>query len=528
MVYLPSRMITPRFYVLVVFSAIGCLLAASSTKAQGSARPLHVRSDQVLVPAIVWDDHLWQDLLLKRPRDPAAFEKVAIRGLTASDFQVFEDGKEQKVQQVIPQDPYARPVWDDNGEHYEFVGTGGGRWIYPDILDQSKMPVVLTWPTYLVVYAPPNSSNGSCHRVDVKIIDRPDATLLARSGYCKTSVSEADPLIGTRFGSLLESDLTSQAKGNIPLHVAAVVSFADTSKARVHLVLRFSPKDLRHTLRYNGILHLDESIGMLAKIYAKDGTLVSRLSDFDCCDYGNGAGLDWLIIGNRSDFLAAPNGFETQIYLMPGEYILTVVLSDGHSFGRVAMPLRVERSIHDELAMSDVALARRFRESRAGSENVSSKLVGSYVPLVSKSFSPTPSLSPPLQQNGPFHWLEFTPTAATTFERKDHLYYYFEIYSGQLDRYIHSENANPAPPIVDYAESIRVHLRIVNERTGQSALEVAPFSAAPLMKESDSVIPVGGGIDISNFSKGHYRVEAQVTDSSGQSTPWRHVSFEIK
>jgi hypothetical protein len=52
-------------------------------------------------------------------------ESVVIRNLTALDFQVFEDGKEQSIQNVkYEQTPYW--VFHDNkGYHSELLGEGG-------------------------------------------------------------------------------------------------------------------------------------------------------------------------------------------------------------------------------------------------------------------------------------------------------------------------------------------------------------------------------------------------------------------
>jgi hypothetical protein len=78
----------------------------------------------------------------------------------------------------------------------------------------------------------------------------------------------------------------------------------------------------------------------------KDGTLAARYSDFACCDYGEGIKLPSKarISGGRSsqDSLMIPNRYETQIDLLPRQYDIRVVLSDGEKFGREQMPLTVD------------------------------------------------------------------------------------------------------------------------------------------------------------------------------------------
>jgi hypothetical protein len=58
-------------------------------------------------------------------------ESVVIRNLTALDFQVFEDGKEQSIQNVkYEQTPYW--VFHDNkGYHSELLGEGGRKMEQP-------------------------------------------------------------------------------------------------------------------------------------------------------------------------------------------------------------------------------------------------------------------------------------------------------------------------------------------------------------------------------------------------------------
>jgi hypothetical protein len=90
--------------------------------------PIRVGTNEVLVPVVVADK---EQLRLSRQGGPFPLKEdpAEIRDLTAADFHIFEDGKEQPIRSVYyditPDDFDFR---DNRGYHSEFVGEGGGRW----------------------------------------------------------------------------------------------------------------------------------------------------------------------------------------------------------------------------------------------------------------------------------------------------------------------------------------------------------------------------------------------------------------
>jgi hypothetical protein len=235
----------------------------------------------------------------------------------------------------------------------------------------------------------------------------------------------------------------------------------------------------------------------MGRTYAKDGSRPDGFSDYDCCDFRYGAVPDWFVLRGpfRANILNTPARYERQIYLPPGEYDLRVVLSDGENFGRAEVPISVKGRGIRGLALSDIALSKRFREASAKSQDDSAKPAGSYVPLVSKG-------------------VEVTPTADTRFHKGDIFYFYFEVYE---------------PPHTEWPKPIvEANLRIVDAKTGAIVKASEPLDAASYVIPGNPIIPIGAGTDISKLPLGSYRLEIQATASTGQSTPWRSASFTIE
>jgi len=478
--------------------ALGCaaLLALSpGVKAQGMGpAPIRIETNEVLVPVFVWNDPRWQKLQRNPPRDPAWYKDAIIRNLTSNNFQLFEDGQPQTIQRVDLESPSVAVIKDNLGQHYEYR-TGAGRWIYPDFRYSSH--TVLSWPTYLLAYSPPEAPPGSCHHVKVIVKDVPDAAFESRNEYCTSRYSELDPLKGTRFGKDLEEDLASGKNGNIDLTLAAAVSSAGSNNARVNVAIGFKPQSLHYELEHGTFGHLFESIGLLGMVYAKDGTVVTRFSDFDCCDYSNGSTPAWLMIGSpgRANILYAPSGYDTQLHLVPGQYDLRIVISDGTNFGRAEISLTVEPYDATQLALSDIVLAARSRQAPSGPSNGSAKLVGRYVPLISDG-------------------AEFGPSAGSLLQLREPLYIYFEVYVPQT--------TGSAAPNVD------AHLRIVDAKTGEPIYGPINFSITHHRKAVDCVFAVGRQVALRKLATGSLRLEVQAIDSNGRTTPWRSANFSLQ
>jgi hypothetical protein len=105
--------------------------------------PIRVESNQVLVPTVVFDRQLYNQLnkMQAHRRDSyrhliaknsKLWESIAVSNLDAKEFHLFEDGQEMRIQSVKLEQPSFRTVQDTLGKHPEVIGSGGGIWAYPD------------------------------------------------------------------------------------------------------------------------------------------------------------------------------------------------------------------------------------------------------------------------------------------------------------------------------------------------------------------------------------------------------------
>jgi hypothetical protein len=473
---------------------------AAITPAQG---PIRVESRQVLVPTVVFDKKLYT-LIDKKDRkhslsyliahDPHFWDSIAIRTLTAKDFYLYEDGQEQRILSVALEAPIFSIVDDNLGKHPESIGTGGGRWTYPDLAN-AEASLWFPWPQYVIAYVAPPSPPGGCHQIRVDV-GRHNLVVWSRSEYCNTPKPAADPLNGTEFGKQMEEDLESGEPGKIDLKLQAVALYGVEETARVNIRLEFPWKSLRHEFNDDT---LNATIGSAGMIYNRDGSIAARFSDFACCDYGNSNKPSSTAQGSENrydrDTSMIPDGYETEIDLPPGEYEIQVVISDGEKFGRQQMPLVVKRPDEKQTSISDVALCRRVRKIPTEVQDVPAKMAGSYVPLVSKG-------------------VEFTPTANLFFKRNEMLYAYFEVFDLQ----------NSAQTTT----KLKAQLIIVDAKTGNVKIEFEPVDAARYVQAGSWLVRIARGIDLNNLQQGEYQLLVRATDSAGTYTEWHTATFVIQ
>jgi hypothetical protein len=488
-------------FCLLLLSSFLCVSLPAS--AQTDPFSIRVESNLVLIHTEVYNTHstntpafrqcrtdngnIFDGLPFSKPFTPKdCYYDIVIHGLEASDFHVFEDGVEQKIESVEYELEAVMDSRDNLGFHGEWSHTPRGKWRTIDLGTQWLAAPSIHY--YRLAYIPSDPEEGKCHKIRVTV-DRHDSDVYSTDQYCYTTNLATDPLNGTKYGRQMETALTSNKRARIPLVMEASFFYSSSQMARVDIVLEFPWKQLEHqfTLR-----DMRASIGVLGVAYKKDRTVATRFTDFGCCASGTRWFANPLVeAGNL------PSYYETQIDLPVGEeYDLRVVLSDGDNFGRADIPLKIDSYDGKQLAISSVVLSNRFRDaSVAAQESSAVNLAPGYVPLVSRG-------------------LQFTPASQTTFKSKDHLTAYFEIYEPLL-----AEQPKTA---------VQAHVRIVDGQTGKLRFQFAPIDAASFKQAGSTVLAVAGDLPIAQLPKGDYRLEVQATDSDGRSTPVRSANFTIE
>jgi hypothetical protein len=546
------------------------LAVAPAGCAQASSA-IHVESNQVLVRVFVRDKEKYDEAseAESNPREAAKkWQDVMVLNLTASDFRLFEDGREQIVRSAVVERAGISEVRDSAGRHYERAGVGGGRWIYPDIPQARTFRGAVPLRGYVLAYDPPSSPEGSCHKIEIKVKARnhPVLQVFYTDRYCKVDISPVDPLAGTKFGQEMEADMGSAGAGKIALSFTAQALFGGQGESRVILAMAFLPKALRYDLNASG--GLNETIGMSAGLDARRGTPAARVTDFACCDTSDTWGaLNWsgsLMVNAGADVLLVPSSYVREISQPPGDYLLRAVLSDGINFGRAELPVSVPRLDGEHLALSDIVLARRFRPASPAPQDPTATTPSTYVPLVSKG-------------------VEYTPTADTAFKKSDAFLFFLQLY----DPFISTDPAckqsapaaQPAQPISSSAETsaassttsnvggsgsaiaptaapsnvaaaippqclpqAQINLRIVDAKSGAVVRNLDPLNAAEFAIPGNPIVPIGSGIHIDDLPPGQYELEAQAAQLPStspaslnapppaplQTTPWHSASFSIQ
>jgi hypothetical protein len=229
--------------------------------------PIRVQTNQVLVPVVVADKERYHrvlrdgslyDVVLPGELDAIA-SSVLVHNLTAADFQVLDDGKEQTIQNATEEPSLYWDVRDNEGHHTEYIGPGG-KWSTaewpPGLVGDMDAP-----QHYLIAYTVPESPEGSCHHIKINV-NRPNALVAARGEYCNTKHSASDPVNGTRFGEQMERFLASAKDSNVDISIMAILFYSNSDAARVHIALDWPGTSLKAESKTKGVL------GM---VFNKDG-----------------------------------------------------------------------------------------------------------------------------------------------------------------------------------------------------------------------------------------------------------------
>ena len=247
---------------------------------------------------------------------------------------------------------------------------------------------------YLVSYTPPESPEGSCHALKVKL-DRSGLTLRARSSYC---TGKAQELISSNATDKdLEKRAVSESAGSISASMRLPFFYTDSGAVRVDLAMEFPTDGVKFEHRKSA-LHADVNILGIAS--TEDGGTAARFNDTLTLD-----------LDEASPDRKKPAHYEKQFKIAPGQYKFAVVFSSGgESFGKIEGPLVIEPHETGRLGLSGLALSSKIRETSPDDD----------APLGVALFDDRS----PLSVNG----VELIPSGSRAFEESGKLYAYFEVY----------------------------------------------------------------------------------------------------
>jgi len=133
---------------------VAACVAAPGTAAQDVENVPVIRVDarQVLIPARIWDRVEYME-----------YEAVH---LATHDFRLFEDGREQTIRDATLIRLGTVLTADNKGHQHSVALTPMGKWTNLDYvagIDYDPLTI------YLLAYRPPESPEGSCHTIKIKV-----------------------------------------------------------------------------------------------------------------------------------------------------------------------------------------------------------------------------------------------------------------------------------------------------------------------------------------------------------------------
>jgi hypothetical protein len=334
---------------------------------------------------------------------------------------------------------------------------------------------------YLLGYTPPESEEGSCHFLKVKL-DRPGTSVRFRSGYC--NVKPTDVLSGNPVEKDLENRVAGSAPGVPGASIQAPFFYSSTNTARVDVALNIPTESIKFE-KAKGKFHAD--VNILAIAYRPDGTVAARFSDNKKLEVDGKKELQ--------AFNERPYYYDGQFDIASGQYTLKAAFSSGGaSFGKVEIPLTIDPYDSKQFGLSALALSKDLHRAADVGSDLDAVLLEGRTPLVAQGY-------------------QFMPAAAYRFRTTDRAALYAEVYEPHA--------ADKTPPIV------AVQLRVLDRKTQEAKQDSGMIGVSSEIRAGNPVIPVGLKLPLDKLTPGAYRAEVKAMDALGNSKT-RVADFDVE
>jgi hypothetical protein len=335
---------------------------------------------------------------------------------------------------------------------------------------------------YLLSYTPPESPEGTCHSLKVKV-DRGGTTVRARTGYC--NVKQADLLSGKPVEKTLESLAEATRPGTIKAPLALPYFFTGANTARVSLAVEI-PSEAMKFDKVKGKQHAELNVMGIA--YREDGAVGARFSDSVKLDLEDKKAVE--------EFRKKPMHYDTQFDVASGRYNFKLIFAPTGSqdFGKIERPLVVEPFDGKEFAVSEIAVSTDVKNANDVDTSLQSLLTEGRAPLIAQN-------------------LQFTPTGESRFKPTDNVLVYLELY----------EPANTSDP----QPKLGVELKFIDIKTGQPKMDSGMIEVTRYSTAGNPMVPVPLKLPVSQLGAGAYRCELTAADSLNRKA-MRKLEFEIQ
>jgi VWFA-related protein len=336
---------------------------------------------------------------------------------------------------------------------------------------------------YLLGYEPPESNEGSCHTLRVKV-DRAGLNVRARTGYCNSR--PRDLVAKNPTEKVLENRAASAQAGDVSASMQTPFFYTAPNQARVHVAMDIAPKAMKFE-KQKGKLHSE--LDILGIAYKPDGSVAAR--------FGDTVKVDFETKKEAEAFSEKPYHYENQFDIAPGQYRLKVVFSSGgESFGKIEKPLAVDAYDGQKFSVSGLAFSNSYLPASSRPE-LDALLIEDRTPLVSQG-------------------VQMIPAGSTQFKTSDKPAIYLEVYEPLL--------AATEPP---KELAVALQLRVLDAKTGEQKSDSGLFRIPLPEKTSNPSIPTGTIIPVASLAPGTYRAIMSAMDSAGNKTQ-RWADFEVQ
>ncbi len=337
---------------------------------------------------------------------------------------------------------------------------------------------------YILGYTPPDSEEGSCHSLRVKV-DRGGTQIRSRSGYC--NAKPQDFLAGNPVEKDLENHAAASQPGNVAASMQLPFFYTAPNEARVNVAMDIATDSLKFE-KQKGKYHAD--INVLGIAYLADGSVAARFSDTVKLESEDKKQMEAL--------KEKPLHYENQFEIAAGHYNLKVVFqSAGQNFGKLEMPLTVDPYQPKQFEMSGIALSQEYHPANGLGSSLDAVLLEDHTPLIAQG-------------------MQIIPAGSNQFKKTDPLVFYAEIYEPLM------VTPDPQKPTV-----VGFQLRILEAKSGQQKEDTGVLRVEIPPKSTLPVIPVAGKIPMDPLSPGAYVVELRALDSAGKEFK-RSINMQIE
>jgi VWFA-related protein len=337
---------------------------------------------------------------------------------------------------------------------------------------------------YLIGYTPPESKEGSCHTLHVKV-ERKDDNVRARTGYCDTK--QKDVLTQTSSEQTLENRAKSPQAGTIAASIQAPFFFTSPNVARVTVAMEISPSDLK-VEKDKGKFHA--TINVLGIATKPDGSVGARFSDAVKLDFEGEKEVE--------AFKQSKYHYENEFDAASGNYTLKVVCSSGgDSFGKVETPLTIEPYDGKSFMISAMAFSTKYGPAGGMGALLDAALIEDRTPLITQG-------------------VQVIPSGTNRFKQGQTPVVYLEVYEPL--------QAQPEPP-KDLA--VALQLLIFDSKTNEQKADTGLFRIPIPAHNGSPVITSATKMPSDKLEPGAYRLQLKAFDSANKGVT-RNISFEIE